>query len=162
MSFVSRTFAALLLLLSTPVWAETVLHRGNGTEPDTLDPQQAFSVPDYNILHDLYEGLTTFDSQGKVVLGQASHRIAGIILHDRPMGMHVSGRSKIHRITIDGVANSQQPNAFFALTTVELGLCRDISSVQQAVFSVERWHADCFMPLYPAKTHSTHADSLRT
>lgn len=49
-----------------------VFHRGNYDEPDTLDPQQAFAVPDYNILHDLYEGLTTFDKDGNVILGQAN------------------------------------------------------------------------------------------
>lgn len=48
-----------------------VFRRGNYDEPDTLDPQKAFAVPDYNILHDLYEGLMTFDQDGKVTLGQA-------------------------------------------------------------------------------------------
>lgn len=50
---------------------EQVFKRGNYDEPDTLDPQKAFAAPDYNILADLYEGLTTFDKDGNVILGQA-------------------------------------------------------------------------------------------
>lgn len=51
---------------------EQVFNKGNYDEPDTLDPQKAFAYPDYNILSDIYEGLTTFDQNGKVILGQAA------------------------------------------------------------------------------------------
>jgi oligopeptide transport system substrate-binding protein len=51
--------------------AETVLHRGNGAEPETLDPQKATGVPEANIQYDLFEGLTTYTPDGKVVPGVA-------------------------------------------------------------------------------------------
>lgn len=51
---------------------EQVFNKGNYDEPDTLDPHKAFAYPDYNILSDIYEGLTTFDQNGKVILGQAA------------------------------------------------------------------------------------------
>src|SRR5262245_32377584 len=38
--------------------AENVLNRGNGAEPETLDPNKIQDVPSYNISVDLFEGLT--------------------------------------------------------------------------------------------------------
>src|ERR1700731_1817776 len=57
-------FASAMLLASTAVQAETVLNRGNGAEPETLDPQKLTGVPEANIAYDLYEGLTTLDDHG--------------------------------------------------------------------------------------------------
>ena len=51
--------------------AEQVLHRGNGTEVQTLDPHKAEGVPASNILRDLYEGLTIEAPDGKVIPGAA-------------------------------------------------------------------------------------------
>jgi oligopeptide transport system substrate-binding protein len=51
--------------------AETVLHRGNGAEPETLDPQKSTGVPEANIQYELFEGLTTYSPDGKVVPGVA-------------------------------------------------------------------------------------------
>lgn len=42
----------------------TVLRRGNGPEPDSLDPQLARSVSAATILRDAYEGLATLDRDG--------------------------------------------------------------------------------------------------
>jgi len=39
------------------VEGRTVLRKGNGAEPQTLDPQRAEDVSSANILRDLYEGL---------------------------------------------------------------------------------------------------------
>lgn len=50
-----------------------VLHRGNGEEPQTLDPHLAEGVPTYNILRDLFEGLTTIAPDGRIVPGAAVH-----------------------------------------------------------------------------------------
>ncbi len=36
-----------------------VFRRGNGAEPETLDPHRATGTPAYNVLRDLFEGLTT-------------------------------------------------------------------------------------------------------
>jgi oligopeptide transport system substrate-binding protein len=44
--------------------AATVLRRGNGPEPDSLDPQLARSVSAATILRDVYEGLATLDRDG--------------------------------------------------------------------------------------------------
>ena len=66
----------LLVLPISPVHAgETassrVLHRGNSTEPVTLDPHKSEDVSSGNILRDLYEGLVTEDAKGKLIPGAA-------------------------------------------------------------------------------------------
>jgi oligopeptide transport system substrate-binding protein len=43
------------------------LRRGNGPEPDTLDPQRARTDASFNILRDLFEGLTAVGSDGAPV-----------------------------------------------------------------------------------------------
>ena len=53
--------------------SEQVLHRGNGEEPQTLDPHLSEGVPTANLLRDLYEGLTTTTADGRVVPGAAAH-----------------------------------------------------------------------------------------
>src|SRR5215469_11187329 len=60
-----------MLLASTTVQAETVLNRGNGAEPETLDPQKLTGVPEANIAYDLYEGLCTLDAKGNPTGGVA-------------------------------------------------------------------------------------------
>ncbi len=49
---------------------QTVI-RGNGEEPQTLDPHQAEGVPAANILRDLFEGLTTEAPEGDIIPGAA-------------------------------------------------------------------------------------------
>jgi oligopeptide transport system substrate-binding protein len=73
-SFVSlcETFFLLLALaLSPAAGAETVLHRGNSVEPESLDPHRARGVSASNILRDLYEGLATEAPDGAIVPGVA-------------------------------------------------------------------------------------------
>ena len=48
-----------------------VFHRGNGSEPDTLDPHRSEETSASEILRDLYEGLTTEDIDSNVVPGMA-------------------------------------------------------------------------------------------
>ncbi len=50
---------------------DQVLYRGNGEEPQTLDPQLAEGVPAANILRDLFEGLTTEAPDGSIIPGAA-------------------------------------------------------------------------------------------
>ena len=50
-----------------------VLHRGNGEEPDTLDPHLVQGVPASNIVRDLFEGLVAESPDGRLVPGAASH-----------------------------------------------------------------------------------------
>jgi oligopeptide transport system substrate-binding protein len=45
----------------------SVLRRGNGPEPDTLDPQLARTDAAFNILRDLFEGLTAVSPDGSPV-----------------------------------------------------------------------------------------------
>jgi oligopeptide transport system substrate-binding protein len=66
-----RLVLALLLLAALPVHAQTVLNRGNGAEPDSLDPAQAGSVMETNILGDLMVGLTTLDAGARAIPGMA-------------------------------------------------------------------------------------------
>jgi oligopeptide transport system substrate-binding protein len=62
---------AVALGLTQAAFAETVLHRGNGGEPQTLDQAHTSIDVEANVLKDLYEGLTVYDSAGKVIAGTA-------------------------------------------------------------------------------------------
>ena len=52
---------------------QQVLHRGNGEEPQTLDPHLGDGVPTANLQRDLFEGLTTTTPDGRIVPGAAAH-----------------------------------------------------------------------------------------
>lgn len=60
-----------LLIGASPALAEAVLHRGNSGEPQTLDQAHTSIDIEAFILKDLYEGLTIYDSNGKIVPGAA-------------------------------------------------------------------------------------------
>lgn len=69
--------ALSLILTSATATAQTlareqVLYKGNGPEPETLDPHKAEGVNTANILRDLFEGLTIEASDGQVIPGAAS------------------------------------------------------------------------------------------
>ncbi|MES1929408.1 ABC-type oligopeptide transporter periplasmic binding protein [Salinisphaera dokdonensis CL-ES53] len=49
----------------------TTLRRGNGAEPESLDPHQARSVPAANVLRDLYAGLVQIAPDGEIVPADA-------------------------------------------------------------------------------------------
>ena len=51
--------------------AEQVLHRGNGAEPETMDPQKSTGVTEANIQYEMFEGLTTYTPDGQVTPGAA-------------------------------------------------------------------------------------------
>lgn len=48
-----------------------ILHRGNGSEPQSLDPHKSEGVPSSNIQRDLYEGLITESPSGELLPGVA-------------------------------------------------------------------------------------------
>ena len=50
---------------------EQVVYRGNGEEPETLDPHLAVGIPTSHILRDLFEGLTAESPDGDIVPGAA-------------------------------------------------------------------------------------------
>jgi oligopeptide transport system substrate-binding protein len=52
--------------------APVVLNRGNGAEPESLDPQRARTDSELYILRDLYEGLTALDAEARPVPAAAS------------------------------------------------------------------------------------------
>lgn len=70
-------FLALSLMLMSAVAPaqtlarEQVLHKGNGPEPEALDPHRAEGVNTANILRDIYEGLTIEAPDGAVIPGVA-------------------------------------------------------------------------------------------
>ena len=66
----SALTAATLFAASTAAQAEMVLHRGNGAEPETMDPQKSTGVTEANIQYELFEGLTTYSPDGQVVAGR--------------------------------------------------------------------------------------------
>ena len=56
----------------TPTSTAEVLHRGLSGEPATLDPAEAADTFSYEVMDDLYEGLTTESPSGAVIPGVAS------------------------------------------------------------------------------------------
>ena len=63
---------AVLLLLAGLTTAEAdVYRRGEPGEPETLDPQKTQTVVEADIVYDLFEGLLTYDAEGKLVPGVA-------------------------------------------------------------------------------------------
>ena len=64
------TFSIFFSCFST-AFAESVLHRGNGAEPETLDFHQSTGIPEANILRDLFEGLITEAANGSLISGAA-------------------------------------------------------------------------------------------
>ena len=81
-----RRGAAIVALLAAGLWTvwfftthETVppaaasqeLRRGNGTEPDSIDPQLARMEAAMTILRDCYEGLISMAADGSIIAGAA-------------------------------------------------------------------------------------------
>lgn len=64
--------ATAIALLPITAQAAGVLHRGNGAEPETLDPQKSTGVPEANLQRDLFEGLVTEAADGKLIPGAAT------------------------------------------------------------------------------------------
>ena len=51
--------------------AEQILRKGNGAEPESLDPHRAEGVPSADVLRDLFEGLVTEAPDGALIPGAA-------------------------------------------------------------------------------------------
>ena len=58
-------------LFATHALAEVVYHRGNDTDPTTLDHQKTSTVAEGNLMRDLYEGLVVQNAKAEVVPGVA-------------------------------------------------------------------------------------------
>lgn len=68
----STALAGLMVAGSVAaVQAETIYHRGNTGEPETLDQHRTSTTYEANILRDLYEGLVAHDGQANVIPGVA-------------------------------------------------------------------------------------------
>ena len=65
------TTVILSFALTTSAFAENVLHRGNGAEPETLDLHKSTGVPEANIQRDLFEGLVSVGADGVLIPGAA-------------------------------------------------------------------------------------------
>ena len=65
------TLSSLLYSVSVSADAEMVFHRGNGSEPQSLDPQIAEDVPSGHIQRDLFEALTAEDEEANIIPGIA-------------------------------------------------------------------------------------------
>lgn len=61
-----------LMALVGAASAETVLNRGNDTDPATLDQQHTTTISENRVLRDLYEGLLAQNEKGEAVPGAAS------------------------------------------------------------------------------------------
>lgn len=68
----SALSASVSCLAAETFAAKQVLHRGNGAEPQSLDPHKSEGVSSANIQKDLYEGLISESPAGDLVPGVAS------------------------------------------------------------------------------------------
>ena len=50
---------------------DSILHRGLGTDPESLDPQRARSVQAADVLRDIGEGLLSYTRDGQLAAGAA-------------------------------------------------------------------------------------------
>src|ERR1700709_2005565 len=66
-----RVALATLFFLATSAHALTVLNRGKGREPKSLDPAFVDTVAESNILGDVLTGLTTLDAAARPIPGVA-------------------------------------------------------------------------------------------
>ncbi len=71
LSTLATALLSTCLFTSNLAQAETVLQRGNGAEPETLDFHKSSGVPEANIERDLFEGLVTEGADGKPQPGVA-------------------------------------------------------------------------------------------
>jgi len=67
----SKLLAIFLLLFASNILAESTLHRGNKSEPGSLDPHLIRDVYEMNIGIDLFLGLTTYGPDGNTLPGAA-------------------------------------------------------------------------------------------
>ncbi|WP_429929827.1 peptide ABC transporter substrate-binding protein [Agrobacterium vitis] len=67
----TAVLAGSLLFGASSALAEAVLNRGNSGEPKSLDPAHISINIEGFIIHDLFEGLTIHDANGKIVPGAA-------------------------------------------------------------------------------------------
>jgi oligopeptide transport system substrate-binding protein len=65
------TAAFTALLAAGPALAQSVFHRGNDSDPETLDPQKTQTTAEAHLLRDLFEGLVIHNAKGEVVPGAA-------------------------------------------------------------------------------------------
>ncbi|CAB4324987.1 peptide ABC transporter substrate-binding protein [Brucella sp. 191011898] len=61
-----------LMALNSAASAQTVLNRGNDTDPATLDQHHTSTVSENRVLRDLYEGLLAQNAKGEAIPGAAS------------------------------------------------------------------------------------------
>lgn len=61
----------IVMTTGSPAGAETVLNRGNGGEPSTLDPHRTDGRVESNIFRDLFEGLVVYGPDGRILPGIA-------------------------------------------------------------------------------------------
>ncbi len=62
---------AVILYATTANADPNLYRRGEPGEPETLDPQKTQTVIEADIVYDLFEGLLTYDAEGKLIPGAA-------------------------------------------------------------------------------------------
>lgn len=63
--------SSVLALCATATMAEVVLNRGNNGDPESLDPHKTSTVPEANLMRDLFLGLTAHDGNATLIPGAA-------------------------------------------------------------------------------------------
>lgn len=108
---VATSFAGLM---PAPAQAETILNRGFGASPHTLDPHVNFGAREAWIQDDLYEGLVATAADGKVIPGAAeswdvSDDGKTITFHLRPNLKWSNGEPLVAQDFINGIIRTLDP-----------------------------------------------------
>ncbi len=77
--FIIAVVGVLCAVVAMPVtsWAKTVLNRGTGSDPDTLDPHVSSGNSSVILIYDFFEPLMTLDAKGEIAYGVAeSHKLS--------------------------------------------------------------------------------------
>ncbi|HVR67230.1 MAG TPA: ABC transporter substrate-binding protein [Verrucomicrobiae bacterium] len=105
---------AVASVMPAPAQAETVLNRGFGASPHTLDPHINFGAREAWIQDDLYEGLVATAADGKVIPGAAeswdiSDDGKTITFHLRPNLKWSNGEPLVAQDFVNGMLRTLEP-----------------------------------------------------
>jgi oligopeptide transport system substrate-binding protein len=121
--------------LQEPRAAPIVLRRGNGGDPETLDPAFAEDIHAFRVLTDLHEGLVAADAAGNVVPGVAhawdiSDDRLTYTFHLRPDATWSNGQALTAGDFVAGMRRSLRPGSGSAYSFL-LHPIRNASAVQR-------------------------------
>jgi oligopeptide transport system substrate-binding protein len=132
---------------------DKTLHRGNGAEPDTLDPHKAQGQWECNIIGDMFLGLTTEDAAGNPMPGAAESFSAS------PDGLSYTFRLRDH-VWSDGVPVTAHDFVYSFRRIAEPKFAAQYVSILYPIRNMEAVNAGR-LPVERLGVHAIDARTLR-